>query len=125
MCRNVSGSSNGFPTTRIRRAVVQDWPDEPGAVGPAEIIGVEDGIWSLLETIAGARDIQLRSRDDILGGLPADDGDRLYALASRVPIGAADRYAVLAAPGPVQRLAALREAVETVTAMVEFQLSGE
>jgi hypothetical protein len=31
---------------------------------------------------------------------------------------------VLAAPGPVQRLAALREAVETVTAMMKFQLSG-
>ena len=79
----------------------------------------------MLETLAGARDIQLRSRDDILGDLPVDDGDRLYALAARVPIGAADRYAVLAAPGPVQRLAALREAVETVTAMVAFQLSGE
>lgn len=111
---------NPYPT-----AVIQKWPDEPGVVGPAEIIGVEDDIWALLETIAGARDIQLRSRDDILGGLPDDDGDRLYALASRVPIGVADRYAVLAAPGPVQRLAALREAVETVTAMVKFQLAGE
>ena len=105
--------------------MIQKWPDEPGVVGPAEIIDVEDDIWALLETIAGARDIQLRSRDDILGGLPDDDGDRLYALASRVPIGVADRYAVLAAPGPVQRLAALREAVETVTAMVKFQLAGE
>ena len=65
----------------ISRAVIEEWPDEPGSVGPAEIIGVEDDIWALLETIAGARDIQLRSRDDILGDLPDDDGDRLYALA--------------------------------------------
>ena len=114
-----------LPDDPYPRAVVQDWPDEPGDVGSADVLEIEDGIWSLLETIAGARDIQLRGRDDILGGLPADPGNRLYELASRIPIGAADRYAVLAAPGPVQRLAALREAVETVTAMVEFQLSGE
>ena len=114
-----------LPDDPYPRAVIEEWPDEPGSVGPAEIISVEDDIWALLETLAGARDIQLRSRDDILGDLPDDDGDRLYALAARVPIGAADRYAVLAAPGPMQRLAALREAVETVTAMVAFQLFGE
>ena len=114
-----------LPDDPYPRAVVQDWPDEPGDVGSADVLEIEDGIWSLLETIAGARDIQLRGRDDILGGLPADPGNRLYELASRIPIGAADRYAILAAPGPVQRLAALREAVETLTAMVEFQLSGE
>jgi hypothetical protein len=47
----------------------------------------------------------------------------LYALASRVPMGQADRYAVLSAPSVAARVAALRDAVETVTAMVEFQLS--
>ena len=123
-CGNASGSSNGCPTIPTRGR----WyglARRAGRLGSADVLEVEDGIWSLLETIAGARDIQLRSRDDILGELPADPGQRLYALASRLPIGAADRYAVLAAPGPVQRLAALREAVETLTAMVEFQLSGE
>ena len=48
---------------------------------------------------------------------------RLYALASRVPIGAADRYAVLAAPSAAERLAALSEAVDSVAAVIEFQLS--
>jgi uncharacterized protein len=114
-----------LPDDPYPRAVIQDWPDEPGDLGSADVLEIEDGIWSLLETIAGARDIQLRSREDILGELPADAGNRLYELASRIPIGAADRYSVLAAPGPVQRLAALREAVETLTAMVKFQLSGE
>ena len=47
----------------------------------------------------------------------------LYALASRVPMGQADRYAVLSAPSLPARVAALSEAVDTVTAMVEFQLS--
>ena len=38
-------------------------------------------------------------------------------------MGQADRYAVLAAPTAAARLEALSDAVETVTAMVEFQLS--
>jgi hypothetical protein len=38
-------------------------------------------------------------------------------------MGQADRYAVLSAPTVAARLAALRDAVETVTAMVDFQLS--
>ncbi len=114
-----------LPDDPYPRAVLQDWPDQPGAVGPAEMISLEDEVWSLLQTIAGTRDIQLRGRDEILGDLPDDGGRRLYALASRVPIGAADRYAVLAAPGSVERYAALREAVRTVAAMVRFQLSAD
>ncbi len=47
----------------------------------------------------------------------------LYALATRLPLGQADRYAVLAAPTAAERVAALSEAVDTVIAMVEFQLS--
>jgi Lon protease-like protein len=55
---------------------------------------------------------------------PGDDaGKRLYALAARVPMGQADRYSVLAAPTAVDRLDALRDAVETVAAMIEFQLA--
>ena len=49
----------------------------------------------------------------------------LYALTTRLPMGQADRYSVLSAPTVAARLAALSEAVETVSALVEFQLSGE
>lgn len=114
-----------LPDDPYPRAVIEPWPDEPGAVVPSDVLALENDIWTLLTTIAEARGIVLRARDEVLGDLPDDDGERLYALASRVPIGAADKYAVLAAPGPVQRLAALREAVETVTAMVRFQLSED
>ena len=114
-----------LPDDPYPRAVLQDWPDEPGDVASADVFALEDDVWGLLELIAGARDIRLRARDEILGDLPEHPGERLYALATRVPIGPADKYAVLAAPGPVQRLAALREAVETVTAMVRFQLSED
>jgi hypothetical protein len=40
-------------------------------------------------------------------------------------MGQADRYAVLAAPSAGERLNALSDAVETVAAMVEFQLAGD
>ena len=48
---------------------------------------------------------------------------RLFTLASHIPMGAADRYAVLSAPSAADRLVALREAVDAVAEMVEFQLS--
>jgi uncharacterized protein len=58
------------------------------------------------------------------GEADADDaGQRLFALASRIPIGTADRYSVLSAPSAADRLAALGEAVDAVAEMVEFQLS--
>ena len=40
-------------------------------------------------------------------------------------MGQADRYAVLAAPSAADRLVAVRDAVETVAAMIEFQLAGD
>jgi Lon protease-like protein len=114
-----------LPDDPYPRAVVEPWPDEPGAIGDAEIGDVENRIWALFERIASARGLALNDRESLLGNdIPDDAGMRLYALAARVPMGVADRYAVLAAPAPVQRLVALREAVESVAAMVEFQLSS-
>ena len=54
---------------------------------------------------------------------PVTPENWLYTLASRLPIGPADRYAVLSAPSVADRLVALSEAVDSVAAMVEFQLS--
>lgn len=108
------------------RATTVPWPDEPGPpVTGADIAGVEDTVMTLFERIAESRHATLPPREDLLGGPePGQEaGDRLYALAARIPLGQADRYAVLAAPGACARLEALREAVETVAAMVEFQLS--
>jgi Lon protease-like protein len=110
------------------RAVARVWPDEPGdPVTGAQLREVEDRVMSLFERIAAARGARLPSRDVLLGGGGGGAGDdpgvRLYELAARVPIGAADRYAVLSAPSAVERLVALGEAVDTVAAMVEFELS--
>jgi uncharacterized protein len=110
------------------RATVQEWPDEQGdTVTGADIADVEDRVMELFERIASAREAMLPPKSELLGEPePGEDaGTRLYALASRIPLGQADRYAVLAAPSPAARLVALRDAVETVAAMVEFQLAGD
>jgi Lon protease-like protein len=108
------------------RATVEAWPDEAGEpVSDAAIRDVEDRIVTLFERIAAARGAQLPGRDVVLGGDTAELGSRLYTLASRVPMGQADRYCVLSAPTAAARLDALSEAVDTVTAMVDFQLSGD
>jgi uncharacterized protein len=110
------------------RATVELWPDEAGRrVTGDEIVNVEDRLMALFEHIAAARNAQLPSRAELLGEPePGDDaGTRLYALAARVPMGQADRYAVLAAPSASARLDALSDAVETVAAMVEFQLTDD
>jgi Lon protease-like protein len=112
------------PDDPYPRATIEPWPDEPGeAVDSAQIFDVEDRIVTLYERIAAARGAELSGRDVVLGPDESDVGKRLYALAARVPMGQADRYAVLAAPTVTARLDALSEAVDTVTAMVEFQLS--
>ena len=79
---------------------------------------------ALFERLAQARGAELPPRDMLFAGIVLADepGDKLYALASRVPMGQADRYAVLAAPSPAARLRALTEAIDTMAAMVDFQL---
>jgi uncharacterized protein len=115
-----------LPDDPYPRAMVQAWPDEPGErVTADQLEELEDRVMALFERIAAARNFSLPDRAVVLGtdADTIDPGVRLYALASRVPIGPADRYAVLAAPSAADRLAALSEAVDSVAAVVEFQLS--
>jgi uncharacterized protein len=116
-----------LPDDPYPRAAVTPWPDEPGEpVTGAQLLDLEDRVIALFERIAHARDARLPERDVLLGhwdGDAADAGKRLFALASRIPIGTADRYAVLSAPSAADRLTALSEAVDALADMVEFQLS--
>jgi uncharacterized protein len=115
-----------LPDDPYPQAMVQAWPDEPGEpVTAGQLEELEDRVMALFERIAAVRNFSLPARAVVLGtdADTVDPGMRLYALASRVPIGAADRYAVLAAPSAAERLAALSEAVDSVAAVIEFQLS--
>ncbi|MGZ4529090.1 MAG: LON peptidase substrate-binding domain-containing protein [Mycobacterium sp.] len=117
--------SEWLPDDPYPRATVTLWPDEPGdPVTPAQLLEVEDRVMALFERIADARGVALPDRATLLGE-PTEGGPgrRLYTLASRLPIGAADRYTVLSAPSAAERLTALREAVDAVAEVVEFQLS--
>jgi uncharacterized protein len=119
--------SEWLPDDPYPRATVTLWPDEPGdPVTNAQLLDLEDRVMALFERIAEARGARLPDRDVLLGygEDDADDaGQRLFALASRFPIGTADRYTVLSAPSAADRLTALRDAVDAVAEMVEFQLS--
>jgi len=115
------------PDNPYPRAAIQEWPDEPGApVGADAIRDIEDAMIALFERIARARGAEVSGRDIVAGADAAPDAAMwLYALTTRLPMGQADRYSVLAAPTVAARVTALREAVETVSALVEFQLSGD
>lgn len=116
-----------LPDDPYPRAEVQPWPDEPGPpVTPERIGDVVDAITALYQRVAEASGGQLRSDALAVDAEIADDPCRhIYALASRVPMGQADRYAVLAAPTLAGRVDTLLDAIETVTAMVHFQLTDE
>ncbi len=114
-----------LPDDPYPRAAVRLWPDEPGdPVTPAQVRELEDRVMAVFGRIAEARGAELPAREVLLGPAGgADPGQRLFALAARVPIGAADRYAVLAAPSAADRLAAFGEAVDALADVVEFELS--
>lgn len=117
-----------LPDDPYPRAVIAPWPDEAGEpVTDGQIHDLEDRVMVMFERIAAARGAQLPPRDMLFAdvALVPDAGKRLFALASRVPMGPADRYAVLAAPSAAARRRALSEAVDTVSAMIDFQLSGD
>lgn len=106
-------------------AAIEVWPDEPGPPVTHERIGqLVDMILALFQRVADAQGRRLRSDALAVDADIADDPSRhLYALAARVPLGQADRYAVLAAPSLAERVEVLVDAIETVSAMVEFGLA--
>lgn len=113
-----------LPDDPYPRATVTVWPDEPGEpVTAAQLRKLEDRVMALFERIAAARDARLPEREELLGCGDGDPGQRLFALASRIPIGTADSYSVLSAPSAADRLVALGDAVDALADMVEFQLS--
>lgn len=116
-----------LPDDPYPRAAVQPWPDEPGEVVTPERIGdVIDRILALYQRVAQASGQQVSPDALAVDADTADDPARhLYALAGRVPMGQADRYSLLCAPTLAERVDVLLDAVDTVTAMVEFRLAEE
>lgn len=114
-----------LPDDPYPRAVVEVWPDEPGLpVDVEKIRDIEDRMVAVFARIAAQRGVEVDARGVVAGADESGDAATwLYALSGRLPLGQADRYAVLAAPTVAERVAALSDAVDTVAAMVEFGLS--
>jgi Lon protease-like protein len=116
-------------------ADVDDWPDEdPDAPGLAVHVAASHArvraARALAARVAEQADAAMGAGE--FGVLPVDSGDdeisddpllATYHLATLAPIGPADRFRLLAAPGPTRRLALLDEILDDVEAMLRFRLS--
>jgi hypothetical protein len=102
------------------RAVVVDWPDDepddPAVPGQLERLTPR-----LRRLLALAVEL-----GDVSGDTAFELGDdpllSSYHLASMSPLGAADRYRLLAAPGPASRLRLLDELLDDAEAVLRFRL---
>lgn len=109
------------------RAVVEMWPDEPSEpLAEEQFRALEDRIDALHLRMAQTGRYPVGpargSLADVQRLRSLNPEQRVYSLACRVPMGEADRYAVLAAPALPERVAALYEAIATVLALVEFDM---
>jgi Lon protease-like protein len=110
-------------------ADVDDWPDEdPDAAGLAAAVAASHA--RVRAARALAIEVAVRLDDALTDGV--DDSDdavsddpllATYHLATLAPIGPADRFRLLAAPGPAARLDLLDEILDDVEAMLKFRLS--
>lgn len=105
-------------------ADVDDWPDrDPDAPDlPDRVTDGVDRVRGLLELAAQVGELS-GDVDDV--DLTVSDDALLasYHLAALAPLGPADRYRLLCAPSPSERLEALGEALDDVEAMLRFRMT--
>lgn len=116
-------------------ADVDDWPDEdPDVPGLTVEVAAAHARVRSVRALAGRVAEQSDATIDggVRGEAPVDSGDdeisddpllATYHLATLAPIGPADRFRLLAAPGPARRLDLLAEILDDVEAMLTFRLS--
>ncbi|RVW02608.1 LON peptidase substrate-binding domain-containing protein [Rhodococcus spongiicola] len=108
------------------RAEVEVWPVGPtGRVSDRQLqqlIGKITELYVVLNRVREQREDPPPAPPSLLDVLERP-GDHLYAIASWVPMGAADRYAVLAAAMADERYQAFADAVDNAREIAEFRLS--
>ena len=103
-------------------ADVDDWPDDDP--DPAELADAVAAAHERVRlTLAMAAQLSDEPLDPPETGISDDPLVATYHLAAIAPIGPADRFRLLAAPGPLDRLSALDEILDDVDAMLKFRLS--
>ena len=103
------------------QADVEEWPDEqndnptlPDRVRSShqrvrDVLGLAAELGDVSSAVAGAE-------------ISEDPVEATHHLATLAPVGEADRYRLLAAPGPIERLEALDDVLDDVEAMLQFRL---
>ncbi len=114
-------------------ADVDDWADEdPDADGLAVEVAASRSRVRAARALAARAEARETGRDpeEMAIGEFDDDDDisddpllATYHLATLAPIGPADRFRLLSAPGPAERLDVLDEILDDVEAMLKFRLS--
>lgn len=110
---------NPFP-----QGEVEPWPDhgdDGDDLDVAPLRTLTARVHDLTVTLARQRGVA--APPDLWFGLPDNPARLLYRLADRMPLGEADRYAVLSAAGLQERLAVLTDAVTGVVELLEFELT--
>ena len=103
-------------------AEIVDWPDvdpEPGGLADA-VAAAHERVRAALVMAAELGDVSDEQADSEIS---TDPLSATYNLASLAPIGPADRYRLLIASGPNDRLDVLNEVLDDVEAMLKFRLT--
>jgi Lon protease-like protein len=110
-----------LPDDPYPRARVEDWPDEP--CEPPSTAALSDAA----ARVAAVRELAAQVAGQALPALQVDPGDDptavTFRLAAAAPIGDADRFRLLSAADPADRLEELARCLEDVEAMLQFRLS--
>lgn len=110
-----------LPDDPYPRAEVEPWPDtESGPLDLSPLLGSLERLHELLDRLTDGNAPPPPSPSE----LPDDPGQRLFAIARHVPMGEADRYAVLSTPGPAERLEVLTESVATAIDLASWKLQN-
>jgi Lon protease-like protein len=106
-----------LPDDPFPQAVVDDWPEDPGEIDPERLEGVVSRFRRVL-ALASELGIPVPPATVEL----ADDREvAVLQMTAGTPFGPADRYDLLAAPGPVARLDLLAELLAGQAELLEGQ----
>ena len=106
-------------------ADVEDWPDEDVGAGAGDQADLAAMVVAVHRDVRRAIALAVELGDtttDPTGDISADPLLASYHLSALAPLGPADRYRLLGAPGPAARLALLTELLGDAEAAMQFRL---
>jgi Lon protease-like protein len=108
-----------LPDDPFPRAEVEDWPEAPGEIAPERLAAV---VHRFRRVLALASELGMTVPPATVE-LADDAAVAVLQMTVATPLGPADRYDLLAAPGPVERLALLDELVGGQAELLEAQVA--